>query len=157
MSDENEFDEGEESSTGPKALRDQLKKQAKELSELRAERDTLFAKARTGTLAELLGEHKRIAKFYPSDGELSEDAVNAWKQENAEVFGIDTATETDEQTEMSAGLAMVNRTANGSRPTARPAGESKIVRQYSPDEIINLYRSGKSREELVAMGVHKVQ
>lgn len=96
---------GEANSSGPKALRDQLKKVQKErtdalkrLSELEAK----FAEAdkvnRATSLKEALtaaggSAAAKVAAFYPTEAEVTADAVKSWLDEYKDVFNLTTAQE----------------------------------------------------------------
>jgi hypothetical protein len=85
----NEWDE-DPNTNGPAALRKALKKQAQELKELREALAGTLKNERKASVNEALasrGLDPRVAKFYPQDGPTDDEAVDAWVEENRELFG----------------------------------------------------------------------
>lgn len=85
---------GEVDSKLVKDLRRQLKEKSKREEELASQLRELSGRERQRTLTETLtskGLSAKAAKFYPADADLSEDAINAWVAENADVFGVKPA------------------------------------------------------------------
>lgn len=90
MSQYDEVDEFEgNEDTGPKALREALKKANAELKALREENATFKQESRKTTVAAVLaakGLPAKLAGLYT--GEPDEASVDAWATEYADVFGI---------------------------------------------------------------------
>lgn len=119
---ENETDEVSE----PKGLRAQLEKALAENKELKTELQTVKSTVREKTVAEVLtakGVNAKIAKFIPSDVD-GEEALTAWLEENAEIFGFTT-----------------NETNNTEAPST-PAVDSKEVQ--SVNRLQNLNQSAQT-------------
>lgn len=129
MSDEvEEFDGDDEGdSAGIASLRKAHKAQAAELKAAREELAGLRTVARKTALAELLrpAGAERIAKYIPSDLEVTEDAVNAWLQENAADFGIDVSVD-DENDEHRQQVEKVSRASD-----RRSSNEPNAERNYT--------------------------
>ena len=73
-----------------KDLRRQIKNLSKEKADLAAELSTVKAATRERSVADVLtarGVNAKVAKFIPADVE-GEEALNAWLEENADVFGF---------------------------------------------------------------------
>lgn len=102
-SEEDYDDEGTEAN-GPKALRDQLKKESaarktavKELEDLKTQFAEISKANRTTSLKEALkaaggDAATKIAAFYPADSEVTADAVASWLTEHKDVFNLGTTT-----------------------------------------------------------------
>ena len=97
MPDLEEFDDfDDDQQSGPKALRDQLKKEQAarkkleaDLAEIKQRAEKAEQAAKRQTLAELFREagNPRAAKWAEKDGiEPTKEAVDAWLKENAEDF-----------------------------------------------------------------------
>ena len=95
----NEYDDGADS--GPSALRAALKAAQKELKGAKAELktqaeqlDTFLKQSRGSSLADLLkakGVDPKVSSLIPASVETTEDAVNQWLEQFADVFNIRTA------------------------------------------------------------------
>lgn len=95
--DDNEFEEYDESRL-VKDLRKQLKEALKAKDELSATVENLSKTTRTSQLKDVLSSkslNPKLAAFYPSDGEVTPEAVDAWVTEYGDVFGIQKASEPD--------------------------------------------------------------
>lgn len=104
--------------------RDAFKKQAEASAAQLAERDKAL---RSQTVAETLtkkGARPELAKFYPTDGDGSEDSVNAWITENAELFGIDTSEGADAETVANAQAVSA---ITGNAPQGLAAGSNAFI------------------------------
>lgn len=91
MSDENDTNEG----NGIADLRKQYETLAKQNKTLLDEVSTYRAEKRQATVAEVLkakGLPAKAASLY-SDEDVSEDAVNKWAEQYAEVFGVKQAAD----------------------------------------------------------------
>lgn len=94
----NEWDEGNEEfpaeaegeSTGMKKLRAAFERQKKQNAEQAAQLAALNARDRERSLSDVLrskGLNGKLAKFYPANEEASEEKIDAWLKDNADVFG----------------------------------------------------------------------
>lgn len=99
MADIDEFEqilqdasEDEKESNTFKRLRKLVEKRGNEVAELREEISKKDKESRGTRLASVLEDLKvrpGLAKWYPADGEVTEDAVKQWLKDNAEDFNID--------------------------------------------------------------------
>jgi len=95
--DDDEFDL-EEEETQPRSSDDVLKKvrraersKDKQLKELQAELEALRKFQRETTISQVLSEkgvNPKVAKFIPSNIEMSSDSISNWLTENGELFGV---------------------------------------------------------------------
>ena len=100
--DDDEFDL-EEEETQPRSSDDVLKKvrraersKDKQLKELQAELEALRKFQRETTISQDLSEkgvNPKVAKFIPSDIEMSSDSISNWLTDNSELFGIAAPTQ----------------------------------------------------------------
>ena len=100
--DDFEFD-FEEEETQPRSSDDVLKKvrraeraKDKQLKELQAELESLRRFQREATISQVLSEkgvNPKVAKFIPSDIEMSSDSISNWLTENGELFGVSAPTQ----------------------------------------------------------------
>lgn len=99
--DEEDFDlddDMEETSTRGRSSDDVLKKvrraeraKDKQLKELQSELEALRKFQREATISQVLSEkgvNPKVAKFIPSNIEMSSDSINNWLTENGELFGV---------------------------------------------------------------------
>lgn len=94
--DDDEFDFEEE--TQPRSSDDVLKKvrraeraKDKQLKEALAELESLRKFQRESTISQVLAEkgvNPKVARFIPSDIDLSSDGINNWLTENGDLFGV---------------------------------------------------------------------
>ena len=99
--DDDEFDLEEE--TQPRSSDDVLRKvrraeraKDKQLKELQAELESLRRFQREATISQVLSEkgvNPKVAKFIPSDIEMSSDSISNWLTENGELFGVSAPTQ----------------------------------------------------------------
>jgi hypothetical protein len=99
--DDDEFDFEEE--TQPRSSDDVLKKvrraeraKDKQVKELQAELESLRRFQREATISQVLSEkgvNPKVAKFIPSDIEMSSDSISNWLTENGELFGVSAPTQ----------------------------------------------------------------
>jgi hypothetical protein len=90
MYDDDDGGYGEDSKL-VKDLRAQIKELSKENKETKERLSGYETQARTSTIESVLsarGVSPKIAKFIPSDIEVSEQAVASWLDENADIFGV---------------------------------------------------------------------
>lgn len=118
MSDETDvFDDTDDGGSNlVKDLRKQLEAAKKAEREARAKADEYEAAQRKASVAQLLeakGARAGLAKFYTAD-DSSEEAVNAWITENAELLGI-SVDDTDDET--AAQAAAISRASASAPPT----------------------------------------
>jgi len=100
--DDDEFD-FEEEETQSRSSDDVLKKvrraeraKDKQLKELQSELEALRKFQREATISQVLAEkgvNPKVAKFIPSNIEMSSDSINNWLTENGELFGVAAPTQ----------------------------------------------------------------
>jgi hypothetical protein len=127
-----------------KNLRKQLKEALKAKDELANEVQTLSKQTRTVTLKDVLTSkslNPKLAAFYPSDGEVTPEAVDAWVKEYADVFGIQTQDEEAEPSVSAADVALHQRMAQttdlpGNAQLAKHADlQARIAAAKTPEEL----------------------
>lgn len=94
--DDDDFDLEEE--TQPRSSDDVLRKvrraeraKDKQLKELQAELESLRRFQREATISQVLAEkgvNPKVAKFIPSDIEMSSDSISNWLSDNGDLFGV---------------------------------------------------------------------
>lgn len=163
-SDEDYNDEETAEATGPKALRDALKKERKEKTDALkrlADLETKFAEADKANRATLLKEAltaaggpaaSKIAAFYPADSEVTADAVKSWLDQNKDVFNLTPATESGDETKetkepldpaVQAYIDSQARTGELESERLESPGEEQLV-----SEIRKVARNAKSMQEI---------
>ena len=68
----------------------------KQLKELQAELESLRRFQREATISQVLAEkgvNPKVAKFIPSDIEMSSDSIGNWLTDNGELFGVSAPTQ----------------------------------------------------------------
>ncbi len=128
-----------------KNLRAALRASSKERTDLRAELNTEKSAGRTRTVVDILkskGVSEKAAKFLPGDIEPSEDAVTAWLEENADVFGIKQQSGTDTPAAEQEAQRALTRAADGMQT---PAGDIQAIQKQireggTPEERANILR-----------------
>ena len=138
-------------SSGMKNLRQQAKKQAKELKALQAELASAQAALRERTVTDAItakGLNPKIAKFIPTS--IAPDAIDAWLQENGDVFGAAPAAPADNTIPQPTGLSATDVAALGAIEAAGAGGvtansvgdlEARIAAASTPAELDALIRS----------------
>jgi len=76
-----------------KTLRKQIEKLSKTNGDLTTEVSTLRSKTRAADIVALLpeGVNPKAAKFFPTDTDVTKEAVEAWLTENADLFPVPAA------------------------------------------------------------------
>ena len=123
-----------------KQLRKADREKSKKLAALEAELESLRAERRTFTVSQILeaeGVPAKIAKFIPADITDSE-AVKAWLDENADVFGFNRSSDGEPSPDERALRQMNNVAAVALSPTQIDDIYSQIDRAESPEELAAL-------------------
>lgn len=127
--DDDDFDDIEESQdqNGPANLRKALKRAEKEKKELAEQLTAIQNDLRSRSVKEVLankGVPEKVAKFIPGDVSTPEQ-VDAWLNENADVFGFTTKTETaqatEEETENARAYQRINSATQNANTVTRDA------------------------------------
>ena len=113
----------------------------KQLKELQAELDSLRKFQREATISQVLAEkgvNPKVAKFIPSDIEMSSDSIGNWLTDNGELFGVAAPVQQSvEQSENFATLRQIDAVTSGA---------------ISPDDVndaFNIMNNAGSAEELL--------
>ncbi len=146
MSDD--FDDDLDGSDLLKDLRKQLSQKDKELKEFKANFETLAKRDRERTLADTFkakNVSEKVAKFYPSDRDASEDNIAAWLTENADVFGIKLDAPPAGEADAPPVPAGVQRMQALDSPSVLETGEAALLHQInqatSADDLTRLIQS----------------
>ncbi len=93
--DEDEFDDIEDTNADGKALVSKLRRaeraKDKRVKELEAELESLRKVQREANVTQVLSEkgvNPKIARFIPSDAANTPEEIDAWLEENGELFGV---------------------------------------------------------------------
>jgi hypothetical protein len=131
-----------------KDLRRQLKALSKEKSELSQELSSYKTQAREKSVSQVLeakGVSPKVAKFIPADTE-GEEAISAWLDENADVFGYSvetagTAVVADEEVQASNRLKSIGE--SGSTPSKVDDIEARLKNANSQEEINAIWEESR--------------
>jgi hypothetical protein len=145
--DDDEFD-FEEEETQSRSSDDVLKKvrraeraKDKQLKELQSELEALRKFQREATISQVLSEkgvNPKVAKFIPSNIEMSSDSISNWLTENGDLFGVAAPTQQNavDVNDMAA-LRQIDAVTSGA---------------ISPDDVndaFNIMNNAGSAEELL--------
>lgn len=126
-----------------KQLRKADRAKEKRIREMEAELQSLRAERRSLTVSQILekeGVPSKVAKFIPADITDS-DAVVAWLDDNADVFGFTRGNQDGEPSPDEQALRQMNNVASGAlSPTQVDDIWSKIDKAESPAEVEALLR-----------------
>jgi hypothetical protein len=141
--EDNDFEQNDDK---PRGLRAQLEAVLAEKKQLEDELNGVRATARQQAIKEVLnakGVNDKVAKFIPADA-VTEDAIVAWLEENADAFGVSAAATGTPNTAVSpANAAAANRLSalsqSGSSPSLVQDYETQIRSASSPDELKKIW------------------
>jgi superfamily I DNA/RNA helicase len=120
----------------------------KQLKEALAELESLRKFQRESTISQVLNEkgvNPKVAKFIPSDIELSNDSISAWLSDNGDLFGFATsAQESPVSLEDLGALRQMDMVASGAlTPDDVNDAFSMVNNAQSAEELLNyLYSQG---------------
>lgn len=156
--DEDDFefdDEVEETSSRGRSSDDVLKKvrraeraKDKQLKEALAELESLRKFQRESTISQVLAEkgvNPKVARFIPSDIDLSSDGISNWLSENGDLFGVAAPVQQSaEQGEDLAALRQIDAVTSGAiSPDDVNDAFSVMNNASSAEELLNfLYSQG---------------
>lgn len=130
-------DDYEDSSGGPRALRDALKERDKALKALqkqfedqKAELAKFQATQRRQSVSELLsakGINPKVSALIPADVEPSEAGIGAWLAEFGDVFGVTSQDDSSDSREDSAAAASLKEEADPEAAALRAAWERQTA------------------------------
>lgn len=145
-------DDEKESNTF-KRLRKLVEKRGNELAELREEFSKQEKETRGTRLSSVLEGLKvrpGLAKWYPADGEVTEDAVKQWLKDNAEDFNIDLNASSDDG-EGAGGNANENLDAESREALARQQAAQRRGAQaggsFDPEVIRQKFEAAKKSDD----------
>lgn len=126
-----------------KQLRKQLKAEQRRNKELESTVGTLSKTQKERIIKDVLtskGVNTKIASFIPADIEASEDAIAAWLDVNADVFGIQVApSKPAVDSQDIAAMEKMNQVLSGAEtPTSSETLEQAIANANSPEEILSI-------------------
>ena len=142
--EDDDFDVIEETqdANGPANLRKALKRAEKEKKELADQLSAIQSDLRSRSVKDVLatkGVPDKVAKFIPGDVSTPEQ-IDAWLEENADVFGFSKTTETAQaDEEQQANVASYQRinaaTANANTPSRDQDIAAKLAGAKSIEEL----------------------
>lgn len=144
--DDEELESNEDGGDLVTQLRRATKKKDKQLKELMDELSSLRTAQRTNSIKSVLSERNlnpKIAAFIPESVDASPEAVDAWIEEHAEVFGL--KVEKQQETPDLATLRQIDTVAAASEvPVGINDTLLRIDQASSADEIINMINGALS-------------
>lgn len=124
-----------------KNLRKQLKAEQKRAKELESSLGELTKAQKERILKEVLtsrGVNPKIAQYVPSDVDASPDAINAWLDNNADVFGVKTEDKPAVPQQDINALQKMDSALTGAEATSSDSVEARIAAATSEDEILSI-------------------
>jgi hypothetical protein len=144
--DEEELESNEDGGDLVTQLRRATKKKDKQLKELMDELSSLKTAQRANSIKSVLSERNlnpKIAAFIPESIEASPEAVDAWLEEHAEVFGLQVQKQ--EQAPDLAALRQIDTVAAAAQvPVGIDDTLLRIDQATSAEEIINMISGAQS-------------
>lgn len=144
--DDEELESNEDGGDLVTQLRRATKKKDKQLKELMDELNSLKTAQRANSIKSVLSERNlnpKIAAFIPESIEASPEAVDAWLEEHAEVFGL--RVEKQEQTPDLSALRQIDTVAAAAQvPVGIDDTLLRIDQATSAEEIINMISGAQS-------------
>jgi hypothetical protein len=142
--DEEELESNEDGGDLVTQLRRATKKKDKQLKELMDELSSLKTAQRANSIKSVLSERNlnpKIAAFIPESIEASPEAVDAWLEEHAEVFGL----QVQKQAPDLAALRQIDTVAAAAQvPVGIDDTLLRIDQATSAEEIINMISGAQS-------------
>jgi hypothetical protein len=139
---EDEDDFTNDSSDLVKQLRKAAKQKDKELQELRSQFESLNKAQRERAIKDALasrGVNQKIASFIPQDIDPTEESVSKWLSDYADVFGFETAAETQKPSVDPAQARQYQKLTQ--------TADAGFTPEYG-DDIMSKLMNAQSREEL---------
>jgi hypothetical protein len=145
--EDDDFDTEDTSNDLVKQLRKATKAKDKELSELKAQFESLNKAQRERAIKDALesrGVNSKIASFIPQDIDPTEESVSKWLADYADVFGIDVgqnqATPNVDPAQAAAYKRMTNAVESGSSPELNDNIMQKLMNANSREELDEVIR-----------------
>ena len=130
-----------------KQLRKATKQKDKELSELKAQFESLNKAQRERAIKDALesrGVNSKIASFIPQDIDPTEESVSKWLEDYADVFGIETsqtqATPNVNPADAAAYKRMTNSADSGASPEHNGDIMQRLMNANSKEELDDVIR-----------------
>jgi len=129
-----------------KQLRKATKQKDKELSELKAQFESLNKAQRERAIKDALasrGVNSKIAAFIPQDIDPTEESVSKWLEDYADVFGIEvsqTQTPNVNPADAAAYKRMTNSADSGASPEHNGDIMQKLMNANSKEELDDVIR-----------------
>ena len=141
--DDDEDFEGEVDNTNlVRQLRKALKAKEAELKKFESEIGELRTVQRTNAIQSVLSEKgvsPKVAKFIPHDVEATPEAIEAWVNENADIFGIQTTQQSQPTQADLAALRQIDMvTSNALTPDKEQDMYLRLDQAQSAEDIINM-------------------
>ena len=131
-----------------KKLRKALKAEQKRNKELESSLGELSKSQRERILKDVFssrGVNPKVAAFVPSDLDASEEAISAWLEQNADVFGFEVQPQQEVSQRDVAALRQMDAVTSGAlSPDKSEDLAFRVNNAQSPDEILNLIYGSQS-------------
>lgn len=124
-----------------KKLRKALKAEQKKNRELETNLGELTKSQKERIIRDVLssrGVNQNIAQFIPSDLEANQDAIGAWLDNNAEVFGIKKPEQSAVAQQDVTALQKMDTVLTGAEAASSDSIEARIAAATTEDEILSI-------------------
>ena len=144
--EDDDFDTEDTSNDLVKQLRKATKAKDKELSELKAQFESLNKAQRERAIKDALesrGVNSKIASFIPQDIDPTEESVSKWLEDYADVFGIEVSqnqTPNVNPNDAAAYKRMTNSADSGVSPEHNGDIMQKLMNANSKEELDDVIR-----------------
>jgi hypothetical protein len=145
--EDDDFDTDSSGNDLVKQLRKATKQKDKELSELKAQFESLNKAQRDRAIKDALasrGVNSKIAAFIPQDIDPTEESVSKWLEDYSDVFGIETnqtqATPNVNPADAAAYKRMTNTVETGVSPEHNDNIMQKLMNANSREELDDIIR-----------------
>ena len=145
--EDDDFDTDSSGNDLVKQLRKATKQKDKELSELKAQFESLNKAQRDRAIKDALasrGVNSKIAAFIPQDIDPTEESVSKWLEDYSDVFGIETnqtqATPNVNPADAAAYKRMTNTVETGVSPEHNDNIMQKLMNANSREELDDVIR-----------------
>jgi len=145
--EDDDFESNDSGNDLVKQLRKAAKQKDKELQELRSQFESLNKAQRERAIKDALasrGVNQKIAAFIPQDIDPTEESVSKWLGEYADVFGFETAAETQKPSvdpaQAKAYQKLTSAADSGFTPERGEDIMSKLMNASSREELDEVIR-----------------
>lgn len=140
--DDDDYETEVDSTSLVKQLRKQLKAKEADLKKFESELSELRTAQRVNTIQSVLSEKgvsPKVAKFIPSDIDATPESIEAWVNENADVFGIQINRDNQPSQQDLAALRQIDSvTSNALTPDKEQDLALRLDQAQSADEILSM-------------------